>query len=829
MKPTLPIDEALPELLARLAETPNVVLQAPPGAGKTTRVPLALLDAPWARAGRIVMLEPRRIAARAAAERMAASLGEKTGATVGYRIRGDAKISARTRIEVVTEGILTRRLQSDPGLDGVAAVVFDEFHERSIHADLGLAFCLEAQSALREDLRLIVMSATLDGEAVAALIGHDGAAPIVTSEGRSFPVETRWLETPWRRPADRKGPRFETVVADLTRRAMASEAGDALVFLPGAGEIRATARALSDRLDRDVDMRPIYGALPFADQQAAIRPSPKGRRKIVLATAIAETSLTIEGVRIVVDGGRSRRARFDPASGMSRLVTERVSRAAAAQRRGRAGRVEPGVCYRLWTKGEEGALAAFDPPEILEADLAPLALELAQWGADADDLAFLDAPPEAALAQARTLLRDLGALDADGRVTAHGAAIAAAPLHPRLAHMVLVAGASDQSCRLAALLEERDPLRGEGVDLAKRLAAIAQPASHPAAHPALERIAIAAKEVRRRVKAPETPDDRLSVGALAALAYPDRIGVRRKGDAPRFHLSGGKGAALPDGDALASASLIVAADLDGDQREAVVRLATPITRSELDDVSADRLRWVERCDWSKRTRSVEARRRLMLGEATLEDRVWKDAPAEALAQAMIDGVRQLGLQSLPWSRAADRFRARVARARAASPDLPDWSDAALLESLEDWLAPHLGARRSADALASLDVLEILRANLSWEQGQTLDRLAPSHFTAPTGTRAPIDYSDQTPRVAIRLQELFGVVEHPNVAGEPLLLDLLSPAQRPIQTTGDLPGFWSGSYADVRKDMRARYPKHPWPDDPTAAAPTRRAKPRGGGT
>lgn len=826
--PPLPIDDALPALTAALAAAPNAVLQAPPGAGKTTKVPLALLDAPWRGDGAILMLEPRRIAARAAAERLAASLQQKPGQTVGYRIRGEAKISRETRIEVVTEGILTRRLQGDPSLDGVAAVIFDEFHERSIHADLGLALCLEAQAALREDLRLLVMSATLDGEAAARLIGRGGApAPIVTSEGRSFPVETRWLPAPWKKPGMRRGPRFERAVADLTREALAEAPGDALVFLPGAGEIRACAAALAPDLPRDAEIRPIYGALPFAEQQAAIRPSAPGRRKIVLATAIAETSLTIEGVRIVVDGGRARRARFDPNSGMSRLVTGKVSRAAADQRRGRAGRVAPGVCYRLWTKGEEGALPAYDPAEILEADLAALALELAEWGAEAADLLFLDPPPGPALAQARALLGDLGALDPAGRLTDHGRALARAPLHPRLAHMILGSGGAEIAYRLAALLEERDPLQSAEADLAKRLSAIARPAEAGAARPALERIAAAAKDLKRRVTSAPVPSALSSPGAVLALAYPDRIGVRRKGDQPRYHLSGGKGAALREGDALAGAPLLVAADLDGDQREAAVRLAAPITRSEVEALFAGRLVWRDSCAWSKRDRAVAARRRLVLGEAALEDRLWKDAPEEALAAALCDGIRQLGLAALPWTPAASRLCARVAKARGAGADLPDWSDAALSASLEDWLAPHLGARRRAEDLASLDLATILKNGLSWEQSQSLDRLAPPHFTAPTGTNAPIDYSADPPRIAIRLQELFGLTRHPSVGGAPLLLELLSPAQRPIQTTADLPGFWAGSYADVRKDMRARYPKHPWPEDPTTAEATRRAKPRGG--
>ncbi|MEO1291982.1 MAG: ATP-dependent helicase HrpB [Pseudomonadota bacterium] len=816
--PRLPIDDALPDLLKALRHGSRAVLQAPPGAGKTTKVPLALLSEPWAAEGTIVMLEPRRVAARAAAERMASLLGEPVGRTVGYRVRHESKVSAATRIEVVTEGILTRRLQSDPELSGVAAVLFDEFHERSVHADLGLALTLEAQGALREDLRILVMSATLDGEGVATLMD----SPIVSSEGRAYPVETRWLDTPQKlnRPRD-----FEDAVAALTVRALEEEPGDALVFLPGAGEIRGVEGALKRRVAPTVHLRPIYGDLPFDKQQDALRPPPPGRRKVVLATAIAETSLTIEGVRIVIDAGRSRRARFDPRSGMSRLVTERVSKASAEQRRGRAGRTAPGVCYRLWTKGEEGAMAAFDPPEILEADLAPVALELAQWGAQPCDLPFLDPPPETTYAQAVALLQSLGALDGAGRITAHGQAMAVAPLHPRLAHMVLTAGASPPACRLATLLEERDPLRGMGgvgADMAKRMEAVARPQDYPIARPALERIRQNAERLRKRVKPSPSAAD-LSTGALLALAYPDRIGLRRKGDDARYLLSGGKGAMLANDDPLAIERLIVATDLDGDAREAKVWLAVPVSLGEIEALFENQIAWVSSCEWVKREGAVSARMRRMLGAIALDDRIWKDVPETELAAAMADGVRQLGLSALPWTKAAERFRARVALARRQQPDLPDLSDAGLVETLESWLPPHLSGMRKRQDLTSLDLSAILASTLSWEQTQALNRLAPPHFSAPTGTKVPIDYSGEQPRIAIRLQELFGLSEHPAIGGRPLLLDLLSPAQRPIQTTADLPGFWQGSYADVRKDMRAKYPKHPWPDDPRAAEPTRRAK------
>ncbi|MCI4660200.1 MAG: ATP-dependent helicase HrpB [Neomegalonema sp.] len=817
----LPIDAALQELLDRLSERSNVVLQAPPGAGKTTRVPLALLDAPWLSGRKILMLEPRRVAARAAAERLASSLGERVGARVGYRIRHESKISRDTRIEVVTEGILTRMLQGDPGLEDVGIVIFDEFHERSIHADLGLALCLESQSALREDLRLLVMSATLDGQAVAALLD----APIVTSEGRSFEVETRWLDAPIASARGGRAPRLEQSVAELTLQALAQEPGDALVFLPGAREIRGAESWLRERVAGDTDLRPLYGELPFDQQQMAIAPSVPGRRKVVLASAIAETSLTIDGVRIVVDGGRARRARFDPRSGMSRLVTEKVSKASATQRQGRAGRTAPGVCYRLWTKGEEGGLRAFDPPEILEADLAPVALELAGWGAAPEDLPFLDPPPAASYAQAVELLTQLGALDRQGRITEHGKAMAATPLHPRLAHMVLSAGGTSAALQLASLLEERDPLKLPESDIALRLRALASPGAHPAARSALERIKANAQKLKSRTRARAAEQD-LSPGALLALAYPDRIGLRRKGDDPRYLLSGGKGAVLASSDALASQRLIVAADLDGDAREAKIRLAGAVSQGEVEGLFADQIAWVSICEWSKRDRAVQARERKMLGALALEDRIWKDVPPEALGAALTEGVRQLGLDALPWSAGAERLRARVSLLRETAPDLPDLCDEALLGTLEEWLTPHLSGLRRKEDLGRLDLHAILSQHLSWEQTQTLDRLAPPHFTAPTGTRAPIDYASDPPRIAIRLQELFGLTEHPKVGGRALLLDLLSPAQRPIQTTADLPGFWAGSYMDVRKDMRARYPRHPWPEDPREAEATRRTKPRG---
>ncbi|MFC2966521.1 ATP-dependent helicase HrpB [Acidimangrovimonas pyrenivorans] len=821
MADTLPIDAALPELTAALRRAGRAVLQAPPGAGKTTRVPLALLDAGLF-AGKLVMLEPRRLAARAAAERMAETLGEPVGRTVGYRIRGETRTSSETRIAVVTEGILTRMIQSDPSLDGIGAVVFDEFHERSLNADLGLALTWELRGALRDDLLLLVMSATLDAEPVAAMMGD---APVVTSQGRAFPVETRWLDRPLAPRA-----RLPEAVAGLVERAVAETEGGVLVFLPGEGEIRRTETLLKGRLPADCTLRPLYGAMEFAAQRAAIAPAQEGR-KVVLATAIAETSLTIQDIRVVVDAGRARRARFDPNSGMSRLVTEKVSRAEAEQRRGRAGRVAPGVCFRLWTKGEEGALPGFAPAEIETADLTGLALELALWGArGTDDLAFLTPPNPGAFAEARTLLTELGALDAAGAITDHGRALAALPLHPRLGHMLLRAGPS--AAPLAALLEERDPLsRGAPVDLALRLRAIADPRAYADRHPwpadrgVIERIRAEAKRLARMVK---TPDAGLEPGEMAALAYPDRVGLRRKGETPRWVLSGGKGAMMDEADPLAGARLIVVPNLDGDTREARIRQAATISEAGLRALYADQIHWREVCDWSKRDRRVVTRRQEVFGALVLDDRTWPDAPPEAVARAAADGVRDLGLDALGFSPAARRFRARVELLRGQGADLPDMSDAGLMARLDDWLLPHLAGRKSAADLAALDLLEPLRQSLSWEQMQLLDRLAPAHFTTPLGRKVPIDYSGAAPGIELRLQELFGVTEHPTVGPRrlPLRLTLLSPAGKPVQVTMDLPGFWASSYADVRKDMRGRYPKHPWPEDPTQADPTLRAKRRG---
>ncbi len=792
--PSLPIQAVLGDLIAALTKHSQAVLQAPPGAGKTTQVPLALLDAGLS-SGRIIMLEPRRIAARAAATRMAETLGERVGETVGYRIRGETKVGPSTRVEVVTEGILTRMIQTDPSLDGIGTLIFDEFHERSLNADLGLAFALECRSALRPDLILLAMSATLDAEPVAQLMD----APIITSAGESFPVETRWLDRPRLRDA-----RFENDMTELILSAGKETEGNLLAFLPGEGEIRRVMSRLGAQTPLEV--LPLYGALQFAEQQKALQPSAK--RRIVLATAIAETSLTLPDIRVVIDGGLARRARFDPGSGMSRLVTERVTRAEADQRRGRAGRVAAGVCYRLWTKGEEGALTAFPPAEIETADLTGLALELAEWGSDL--VPFLTAPPNHALTEARALLASLNALDHDGGITEHGKKLARMPLHPRLAHMLTLAGAG--AAELAALLAERDLMRGAGVDLSLRLDALKEGTRHPG----LERVRIEAKRLLRtasetKVEAPEEQ---------VALAYPDRIAIRRAGDAPRWLLSGGKGVKMDPADPLASARLLVVTDTDGHPTEATIRTALVISESSVRSLFRDKIEETARAVWSNRDGRVEARVEERLGAITLTSRRWSNAPDEAIARAMLDGVRDLGLSNSP---ASDRFRARVRLLREAGHDLPDMSDQTLLDTAEIWLLSYLGNTRTAADWKRFDLTAALKGLLSWDQMQVLDTHAPASFETPLGRKIPIDYDGDCPEISLRLQEMFGTKTHPVVAGHSLRVTLLSPAGRPLQTTMDVPAFWDSSYSDVRKDMRGRYPKHPWPEDPREADPTLRAK------
>lgn len=833
---TLPIDSVLPELMTTLGTANAAVLEAPPGAGKTSRVPPALLLQPWMAGKRVLMLEPRRLAARAAAGFMAAEIGEDPGGTVGYRVRFDSKVSASTRIEVVTEGILTRRLQQDPELEGVGAVIFDEFHERNLHSDLALSLCLDAQQGLREDLRLLVMSATLDGERIAGLL----EAPVVRSEGRSFPVDLRYL------PREPEGRIDEVAVASL-RRIVPETDGDLLIFLPGAGEIRRAQEALQTLPEMSgLALHTLYGDLPFDAQERAIRPDPHGRRKMVLATPIAETSLTIEGVAVVVDSGWRRQPRFDPRSGLSRLETVRISRASADQRAGRAGRLGPGVCYRLWSEQTQQGLVPYDPPEITQSDLTPLALELAGWGVtDVASLRWLDAPPSAPMAQARELLQELEALDADGRISAFGERMAALPLHPRLAHMLLRAtdnGLGALACDVAALLSERDPLRhldGERrCDFTLRVEALRAHRAHgnrgareygadARACAAAER---AARQWRRLLKLELDNGDVTAetVGELLALAYPDRIAMRRSGGTGRYRLANGRGAALLN-ECVGESEWIVAASVDGRGAENRIFLAAPVAPQRLEELFAEAIAWRERIEWERESAAVVAREERSLGSLVLESRPLERPEPEKVAAAMLDGVRQLGLEALPWDETARQLQARVGSLRQwlESETWPDLSDAALQQGLDEWLAPYLNGVTRREQLAKLSLAEILRSRLDWNQQQRLEQAAPTHIEVPSGSRKKLQYSNDgsPPVLAAKLQEMFGLAKTPTVADGQVavMLHLLSPAQRPLQVTQDLANFWNTTYAEVKKEMKGRYPKHPWPDDPWNAIATRGTK------
>lgn len=842
--PELPVVEALPELKAALLDPGSAVLVAPPGAGKTTLVPLALLDEDWLAGRKIVVLEPRRLAARAAAHWMARLLGRgDVGGVVGYRVRMDTRVGPDTRIEVVTEGVLTRMLQSDPSLDGVGMVVFDEFHERSLHADLGLALGLHCRRLFRSDLRVLVMSATLDAAPVAELLDR---APVVESHGRTFPVETRFRATPvegWIEPP--------TVRAVL--RALDEEEGDVLVFLPGAGEIRRTSERL-DRADlpRGVDVLPLFGSLSRKEQERAIAPSPKGRRKVVLATSIAETSLTIEGVRVVVDSGLMRVPRFDPGTGMTRLETLRVTRDAADQRRGRAGRVAPGSCYRLWTKGEDRGLVPHRRPEILEADLAPLALELAAWGAEPHELAWLDPPPEAAYAQADELLRELDALEGEGAITDHGKEMAGLGHHPRLAHMLLRAkelGLAAVACDLAALLGDRDILdadrRAPDADLRLRVEALREARRGGRARVdtirgqrvhggGLRRALREAGHWRRRLgvgRDARVEESQVEeVGVLSALAYPDRIGRRRPGERGRFLLRNGRGAAFREAQPLAGEDWIVAVEVEGRGREARIFRAAPVTPEAIRRHFGDQIRRVRDVAWDPDAGRVRAHRREMLGALVLAEAPLADPPEAEVVEALLDGVRGEGLEALPWTKATRQLRERLAFLHHDDPETwPDRSQDALMGSLGEWLAPFLAGMKSLDDLSRLDLAEALLTGLGWKVRRRLDELAPTHLEVPSGSRIPVDYSDvRAPALAVRIQEVFGMEETPRIAGGrvPVTMKLLSPAHRPVQVTRDLASFWKAAYFEVRKDLKGRYPKHHWPDDPLEAQATRRTKPRG---
>ena len=826
--PSLPIDSALPELTAALRAQSAAVLVAPPGAGKTTRVPLVLAREAWARGKKILVLEPRRLAARAAAARMAATLGEAVGATVGYRVRFDSKVSRATRIEVVTEGVFKRLVLDDPSLAGIAAIAFDEFHERALDADLGLALARDVQQGLREDLKLLVMSATLDGARVGKLLG---SAPVIESSGRAFPVETRYLGRDARAPIERQ-------VADAVMRAVRGDAGSLLVFLPGAAEIRRTEALLRERLDDPaLDIVPLYGALDADVQDRAIAPAPSGRRKVVLATSIAETSLTIEGVRVVVDCGLARVPRYEPDVGLTRLETVRVSRASADQRRGRACRTEPGVCYRLWDEPQTAALDPANRPEILAADLSGFVLDLAYWGADPASLAFLDPPPAPALAEAKALLGELGAIDGDGRMTEEGRRLRNLPLPPRLARMVVdgaAAGAAALAAEIAVVLTERG-LGGNDVDLGHRVDALRRDRSgrgRDAIAMARRWAQIAMSNLSRDEKLPAPPVNNRttpnpSVGALLALAYPDRI-AKNRGAGGTFLLANGRGANIDPASTLARESFLAVAEITGTAAQGRIVLAAPLTLGQIETQFSDRIESRDEILFDETSGALRARGLRRLGAIALAEQPMKVVADERTARMLAEGIARLGIDRLPWTKALRQWRDRVMfLRRAEGAEWPDLSDVVLASTAADWLAPALAGKTALSALDSENVAEAVQGLLPWNLRRRLETEAPTHFTAPSGSSVPIDYTaDEGPKLAIRVQELFGLDRHPTIAAGrvPLVVELLSPAHRPVQVTRDLPGFWRGSYAAVKAEMKGRYPRHPWPDNPLAAVPTRRAKP-----
>ena len=826
----MPVDPLLPRLQTALARSRNVVLQADPGAGKTTRVPLALRDSPWLAGRKIVMLEPRRVVARNAARYMAGCLGEAVGGTVGYRVRLDARTSAHTRIEVVTEGVLTRMLQADPALADVGLVIFDEFHERNLNSDLGLALCLDSQSALRDDLRILVMSATLETDAVAQLMG---GAEVLRSKGRCYPVTVNHCPLPADPVCDRR--RFYEQLARFVARTMTAHSGSALVFLPGKAEIDQVAAALTSAgLDETVSVIPLHGQLDPRAQDRAVAEPPPGRRKVVLATAIAETSLTIEGVRLVFDSGLMRKPRFDPGTGLTRLVTVTVSEAAAQQRCGRAGRIGPGMCFRFWPQDQ--VLLAQSTPEILEADLAPLMLELKCWGvSSADPLRWLDPPPSAHLAQAQDLLHLLGAVDSKGRITAHGEALAALGVHPRLAHMMIRGmedGCGALACELAALLSERDPLRRYGADsdVVTRVEVLrGWRACREDERPAVERIRAVAGQWRRRLGCPPPPADGSDLprsGILLSLAYPDRIARRRRSGRGRFVLSSGRGAFFSEPEALAARPWIVAAHLDG-EREARIFLAAAIDQEDLLTIHKPLLRRQCRVYWDNDTQSVQAKCETCLGKLTVDEQVWRDAPAQQVLQALLEGLSRSGFKELPWTKEARSLAARVNFLHRLEPEhWPDFSLNRLCETAAEWLAPCLVGMTRLAQVQKVDLAAALRARLSWSQQQRLQEWAPSHITVPSGSRIAINYDDYPPVLAVRLQEMFGWQDTPRLAGGrvPVRLHLLSPARRVVQITDDLAGFWKNAYFEIKKDLKGRYPKHYWPDDPWRATATSGTRP-----
>jgi ATP-dependent helicase HrpB len=834
----LPVEAVTADLHKALATHAAAVLQAPPGAGKTTCIPLFLRKAAWLDGRKIIILAPRRLAARAAARRMSDLLGEKVGRTVGYRVRMDSRVSPATRIEVVTEGILTRMLQSDPSLEGVGLVIFDEFHERSLDADQGLALCLDMQAVLNTDLRLLIMSATINTGPVAAMLNN---APVIACSGRVFPVETRYV--------GRHTPAASVdAAADAVLSAARDESGSILVFLPGAPEIRQVARRLqAARLDPEWIVAPLFGNLTRSAQDQAIAAAPAGRRKIVLATSIAETSLTIEGIRVVVDSGLQRVPRFDVRSGLTRLVTVPVSRAAADQRRGRAGRTGPGVCLRLWSRAMHHTLTPAHRPEILEADLAGLALELAIWGVDdPDKLKWLDPPSQGAFDSARSLLRSLGALDGDGKITDHGRQMAALPVHPRLAHMMVSAdrlGQGGAACDLASLVGERDVVRFDPgrqdadmrirIDLlqaARRKQAVTFPGA-TVDDAAIRRAIRAADHLRRRLGRNAGARDTVAIGRLLAWAYPDRI-ARRRSDRGKFLLANGRGAYLDPAEALAGEEFLIAVELDGERRNARIYRAAAYSLEILTEQFAGQIQWVEAVNWDTERQAVVAQRDLKLDALTLRSEPLAAPDDQQILAALLKGIRQQGLQCLPWTKSLKRWQQRVCFLRQQLEDQrrwPDVSNAGLESHLTQWLAPYLGGMTRLRDLARVELKKALFSMLPYPQHQQLDELAPTHLTVPSGSRIPIDYSGEAPVLAVRLQEMFGLVQTPSVAGgrQPLLIHLLSPAGRPVQITQDLAGFWQSGYAQVKKELKGRYPKHYWPDDPLRARATARVKPKGG--
>ncbi|MGF6286772.1 ATP-dependent helicase HrpB [Pseudomonas silensiensis] len=835
---SLPIDEVLPALREALATRHEAVLEAPPGAGKTTRVPLALLNEPWLAGQTILMLEPRRLAARAAAERLASELGEKVGETVGYRIRLDSKVGPNTRIEVVTEGILTRRLQDDPALEGVGLLIFDEFHERSLDADLALALSLNGRELFRDDqpLKILLMSATLEGERLAGLLDD---APILRSEGRMYPVAMRWG-----RPFQ-SGEFIEPRLVQTILEALNDETGSVLVFLPGQAEIRRVHQQLADALGESTQVLlcPLHGELDLAAQRAAIDPAPAGKRKVVLATNIAETSLTINGVRVVIDAGLARVPRFDPGSGMARLDTQRISKASATQRAGRAGRLEPGVCYRLWSQDQHEQLAAYASAEILSADLAGLALQLGRWGVTPGQLVWLDVPPAAAYAQAQDLLERLGALDGEA-LTRHGQAMAELPAHPRIAHLLLrgqALGLADMACDVAALLGERDILRGAGADLHSRLVLLSgEERAARGAQGGVQRARQLARQYRGylRGKASEPvsdPDHPRWLGALLALAYPDRVAQQRRAGGAEYRLANGRAALFAEADSLMKQPWLVIADLGSrqGQREERIYLAADFDPALFDSVLAEQVRVVDQLDWDEREGVLRAERQRKVGELILSREPLTGLDETARSQALVNLVRRKGLELLPWTPELRQWQARVALLRQLDlsskeqSEWPDVSDAALLKSLEHWLMPYLGKVSRLSHFANLDLSSIVHNLLPWPLPQRLDELAPHHLSVPSGSSIRLDYSEQPPILAVRLQELFGLAETPRIAGgrQVVKLHLLSPARRPVQVTQDLANFWRSTYAEVKKDLKGRYPKHYWPDDPLVAEATARIKPR----